>query len=88
MTYLLLLHELRIRAIIYDIFAKDGRAQRGVDLLCIDVLDLSIQDEVIARCVQAHCHFTAEEDKGINVAILCTISIMSYVRGEIGLTFF
>lgn len=47
-AYLLLLHELRVWAVVHDILAEDGRAERSVDLLRIHVLDLAVQDEVVA----------------------------------------
>lgn len=74
-AHLLLLHELRIRAIIDDVLAKDGRAERCVDLLRIDVLDLSVQDKVVALGVQAHRHLATEEHEREDVAILRPVSL-------------
>ena len=73
--YLLLLHQLGVWAIVHDVLAKDGRSQWRVDLLGIDVLDLSIQDKVVARRVQTHGHLAAEENKGKDIAILLLVSV-------------
>jgi len=73
-AHLFLLHELRVGAVVDDILAKDRCAERGVDLLGVDVLDLSVEDEVVAGGVEAHSHLAAEEDKGEDIAILLQVS--------------
>jgi len=73
-AHLFLLHELRVGAVVDDILAKDRCAERGVDLLGVDVLDLSVEDEVVAGGVEAHSHLAAEEDKGEDIAILLPVS--------------
>jgi len=73
-AHLFLLHELRVGAVVHDILAKDRCAERGVDLLGVDVLDLSVEDEVVAGGVEAHSHLAAEEDKGEDIAILLPVS--------------
>ena len=77
-AYLLLLHELRIRAVVDDILAKDRCAAWGVDLLGIDILDLSVEDKVVASGVQAHRHLATEENEGEDVAILLLVSCVQF----------
>jgi hypothetical protein len=57
-AHLLLLHELRVGAVVDDILAKDRCAEWGVDLLGVDVLDLSVEDEVVASGIEADGHLT------------------------------
>lgn len=47
-AYLLLLHELRVGAVVYDILSEHRRRKWRVDFLSADVLELAIEDEVIA----------------------------------------
>jgi hypothetical protein len=69
-TCLLLLHQLRVGAVVDDILAKDRCRELAVDLLGVDILDLAIEDEVVAGCVKAHGHFLTKEDKGEDIAVL------------------
>ncbi len=73
-TYLLLLHQLRVGAVVDNILAKDRGGERAVDLLGIDILDLAVEDEVVALCVQTDSHLATQEDKGEDIAILLPIS--------------
>jgi hypothetical protein len=73
-AHLLLLHELRVGAVVDDILAKDRCAERGVDLLGVDVLDLSVEDEIVAGGIEADSHLTTEEDEGKDIAILRRVS--------------
>ena len=73
-THLLLLHELRVGAVVHDILAKDRCAERGVDLFGVDVLDLSVEDEVVACGVETNSHLATEEDEGKDIAILPPVS--------------
>lgn len=70
MAYLLLLHELRVGAVIDDVTAKNGCGQDGVDLLCVHVAQLAVQDEIVALGTETDSHFLSKEDKGENVAML------------------
>lgn len=69
-AYLLLLHQLRVGAVVHDILAKDRGRELAVDLLGVDVLELAVEDEVVAGCVEAHGHLLAEEDEGEDIAVL------------------
>ena len=73
-AYLLLLHELRVGAVVDDILAKDRCAEWGVDLLGIDILDLSVEDKVVACGVEANGHLATKEDEGEDIAILPPVS--------------
>lgn len=44
---LLLLHELRVRAVVYDVRPEDGSGEFAVDFLCIYVFELAVEDEVV-----------------------------------------
>lgn len=68
--YLLLLHQLGVRAVVDDVLAKHRGSQNVVNLLGVDVLELAIEDEVIAG--QAYCdgRLLSEEDKGEYIAVL------------------
>lgn len=74
-SYLLLLHELGVRAVIYDVPTEDWRRKRGIDFFGTDILELAVQDEVIAFGAQVNRGLFAEKDEGEDVAILCTIPI-------------
>lgn len=67
---LLLLHQLGVGAVVDNILAEDRSSERAVDLLGVDVLELSIEDEVVALGVEADSHLATEENKGKDVAIL------------------
>ena len=59
-THLLLLHELRIRAIVNNISTKDWGSQDSVDLLGIDILELSVEDEVVTGWTHRNSRFFPE----------------------------
>ena len=58
--HLLLLHKLRVRAVIYHVFPKHWGGERAVDLLCIQVFVLSIEYEVITLHTQEHSRRIAQ----------------------------
>ena len=68
--YLLLLHQLGVGAVVDNISAKDRRGQDGVNLLSIDVLELAIENEIVAG--RSHCDsgLLSEENKGEYIAML------------------
>lgn len=68
--YLFLLHQLVIGTIVDDILPKHGRRERTVYLLGIHILQLPIQDEIIAFCPQTHGCLLAQQDKGKDIAVL------------------
>lgn len=67
---LLLLHELGVGAVVYDVGAEDGDRERAVDLLCVDVFELAVQDEFVALDAEVDGCFLAEEDEGEDIAVL------------------
>ena len=73
-AHLLLLHQLGVGAVVYNILAKDRSGEGAVDLLGVDILDLSVEDKVVACGVEANGHLTAEEDEGEDIAILPPVS--------------
>ena len=75
-AHLLLLHELGVGAIVDDILAKDGGGERAVDLLRVDVLDLSVEDEVVALGVEADSHLATEENESEHIAVLLPVSAL------------
>lgn len=48
-TNLLLLHQLGVGTVIDDITTKHRSGQDGVDFLSIDVLELAVENKVVAR---------------------------------------
>ena len=70
MLYLLLLHELRIGTIIYNILAKYRRGQRSIDFFRIYIFQLPIQYEIVAFRAQADCGLLPEQDECEDVAVL------------------
>lgn len=65
-----MLHQLRVGTVVDNISAKDGRGQRTVDFFGIDVLQLAIEDEVVAFGAQADSGLLAEKDEGEDIAVL------------------
>lgn len=47
-SYLLLLHELSIGAIVDDVTTEDGGSEGGVNLFGIHITKLAIEDELVA----------------------------------------
>jgi hypothetical protein len=73
-AHLLLLHQLGVGAVVYNILAKDRSSEGAVDLLGVDILDLSVEDEVVACGVETNSHLATEEDEGKDIAILPPVS--------------
>lgn len=69
-SHLLLLHQLGVGAVVDDITSEDGGGQDSVNLLSVDILELSVEDEVVSSRAYSHGGLFAEENKGENVAIL------------------
>lgn len=59
-TNLLLLHELRVRAIIDNILAEDGGGKDRVDFLGANITNLAVQDELVALGSDVDGRFLAE----------------------------
>jgi hypothetical protein len=70
LSHLLLFHELRIRAVIDDVFSKNRGSERGVDLFGIDILQLAVEDEFVALCADIDGHLPPEHDEGEHIAML------------------
>lgn len=68
--YFLLLHELGVGAIVHDILSENRSSEWAVDLFGIDVLELSVQDKVIALGAKADGGGLAKQDEGKDVAVL------------------
>ena len=66
---LLLLHQLRVWAVIDHIRAKDRRGQRAVDLFGVDVLEFTIQDEVVSLGTQADGSLLSQQNESKDIAV-------------------
>ena len=69
-TNLLLLHELSVRAIVYDVLAKDRGSQDGVNILSADILQLAVQDELVALGADVDGCLLAQENECEDFAVL------------------
>jgi hypothetical protein len=69
-AHLLLLHELGVRAVVNDILAKDRCGKRVVDFLGVDVLQLAIENEVIAFGAQADGGLLAQQNESEDITVL------------------
>ena len=68
-AYLLLLHQLSIWAVVHDISPKHRCRERTIHLLCVDISQLPVQDEVIALRSQAHRRLLAQQDEREDIAV-------------------
>jgi len=69
-AHLLLLHELPVWAVVHDVMTKDGGGERSVNLLGVHILELAVQDEIIALCSEKDGGFLAQEDEGEDIPVL------------------
>lgn len=69
-TNLFLFHQFGVWAVIDNILAKDRRSQDGINLLRIDILQLAIENKVIALSPQVHRSLLPQQYKRENIAIL------------------
>lgn len=69
-SYLLLLHELSIGAIVDDVTTEDGGSERGVDLFGVHITKLAIEDELISLGAKVDGGLLAEENESEDVTIL------------------
>lgn len=74
-AYLLLLHQLGIGAVVYNILAKYRSGEGAVDLLGVDILDLSVENEVVALGTKVDSHLATEKNEGEYIAILPPVSV-------------
>jgi hypothetical protein len=59
-----------VGAVIDNVTTEDGRGKDSVDLLGVDILELAVQDEVVASGTDRDRGFLAEQDEGEDVAKL------------------
>jgi hypothetical protein len=69
-AYLLLLHKLRVRAVIHDIGTKHGCGKMRVDFLRIHIRKLPIQDEFVSIYTEVDYRLAAKQDEGKDIAVL------------------
>lgn len=63
-------HELGVGAVVHDIGPKDGRGQFAVDLLSIDIFQLSIQNKLVALGPEINGGLLAQENESKDVTVL------------------
>lgn len=68
--YLLLLHELRVGAVVDNSGTENWGGEFCVDLLGVHVLEFAIKDELVASSSQVYGRLLSEKDKGEDIAIL------------------
>lgn len=68
--YLLLFHELGVGAVVDDVATEDGGSQDSIDFFGIDILELAVQDKLVARGTNSDSGLFTKEDKGENIAKL------------------
>lgn len=79
-AYLLLLHELRVWAIVDDISSEDWGCEAGIDLLSVDILQLSVEDEFVALSTDVDSGLLAKQDESEDVAVLLPVLLKEAVR--------
>jgi hypothetical protein len=67
---LLLLHELGIGTIVYDIFSKHGGGKGAVNFLGVEILQLCIENEIVSFGSDVYRRLLSEKNKGEDVAVL------------------
>lgn len=81
--HLLLLHKLRVRAVIYHIFPKHWGGERAVDFLRVQVFVLPVEYEVITLHPQAYSGLLPEKYERKDIAILqLTLAWRSKLMGR------
>lgn len=68
--HLLLLHKLRVRAVIYHVFPENWGGERAVDFLRVQVFVLSIEYEIVSLHPQAYSRLLPEQYERKDVTIL------------------
>jgi hypothetical protein len=74
LAYLLLLHQLCIGTVVHNITAKDWRCEWAVHLFCIDISQLSVQNEIVAFRAQAYRCLLSKQYECEDIAILLAAS--------------
>ena len=70
--YLLLFNEFGIWAVVHDVGPEDRRGQLAIDLLSIDILQLSIKDELVSIRPKIHSGLLAQEDESEDISMLAS----------------
>ena len=78
-AYLLLLHELGVRAIVDNIGSEDWSGKAGIDLLSVDILKLSVQNELVSLGANIDGGLLAEKDESEDVAVLVSVLLKETV---------
>jgi hypothetical protein len=78
-AHLLLLHELRVWAIVDHIATENRCREIAVDLLGVHILELAIENELVACCAEIYGRLLPKENEGEDVAILLRISWMRLI---------
>jgi hypothetical protein len=73
-AHLLLLHELRVWAIVDHVRTENWRGERGIDLLGVHILKFAIKNELVALCPEINSCLLSEENESEDIAILLHIS--------------
>lgn len=68
--YLLLFNELGIWAVVHNIRPEDRRGQLAIDFLGIDVLQLSIENELVAIRSEVYGRLLAQENECEDIPML------------------
>ena len=69
-AYFLLLHQFGVRAVIDYVLSKDRCSQDSINFFRVDILQLAIENEVVAFSPQIYRSFLAEENEREAIAIL------------------
>jgi hypothetical protein len=84
LTCLLLFHQFRVWAVIYHITAEDWGRENRIYILCVCILVLRIEYEVVAFRTKVDSGFLAEENECEDIAVLelnlAYCSIHRYLR--------
>lgn len=68
--YLLLLHEFGVGAVVDDIGTEDRGGDGTVDLLCVDILELAVENEFVAVDAEVNRRLLSKEDEGEDISVL------------------
>lgn len=70
--YLLLFDELGVWAVVHDVGPEDRRSELAIDLLRIDILQLSIEDKFISIRPKINGSLLSQENEREDVAVLAS----------------
>lgn len=69
-SYLLLLHQLSVGAVVDDVATKDGGSQDSINFFGVDVLELAVENKVVSSGANGDGGPLAKQNKGENIAKL------------------